>query len=445
MSALLPILDCMLLALTCAACAYAWFAALAPAPRAPDSRWRDGRAGVSVLKPLCGAEPRLYENLASFCRQRHPRYQIICGVASPADPAIAVVRRLQTDFPDCDLELVIDPRIHGRNRKVSNLINLDRRVRYGRLVIADSDIAVESDYLERVTAPLADPSIGVVTCLYHARGVGGFWTRIGAQFVDAWFAPSVRIAHLGGSSDFGFGATLALTRETLERIGGLAALKDELADDYWLAALPRRLGRRTVLSEVDVTTDVIETRFAELWARETRWLRTIRSLKMGGFTSLLITFTAPWLAMGTYLAMRLAGTVPGTIGAFAAAAGVLARLVLHARTASGWRAFWRDLPLVPIRDTLLFAAWIAAAFGSHVIWRGARIKVASAAPATATHAGAAGPTESKPGAVAPVRAATGPMAGAAASTSSARGRQASRDDDEHRLHEDESCKITEPF
>lgn len=426
MSAVARFLDCMLLALSCAACVYAWFAALAPAPRAPRAHWRDGRAGVSVLKPLCGAEPRLYQNLASFCRQRHPCYQVICGVASPADPAIAVVRRLQADFRDCDLELVIDPRIHGRNRKVSNLINIGRRARYGRLVIADSDIAVEPDYLERVTAPLADPSIGVVTCLYHARSVGGFWARLGAQFVDAWFVPSVRIAHLGGSSDFGFGATLALTRETLERIGGLAALKDELADDYWLAALPRRMGRRTVLSEVDVTTDVIETRFSELWARETRWLRTIRSLKMGGFISLLITFTVPWLAVGASLSVWLAGTVPGAIGAFASAAGVLARLRLHARVARGRRAFWRDLPLVPIRDTLLLAAWIAAAFGSHVIWRGARIRVA--APAPVARAGTAG------------RA-----AGAAAGTSSARDRQAPRGDDEHRLHEDESCKITEPL
>lgn len=115
----------LLVALTCAACAYAWFAALAPAPRTPSSAAREGwRVPVSVLKPLYGAEPRLYENLATFCSQRHPRYQIVCGVASPTDPAIAVVRRVQANFPGCDLELVIDSRVHGKNLKVSNLINI---------------------------------------------------------------------------------------------------------------------------------------------------------------------------------------------------------------------------------------------------------------------------------------------------------------------------------
>ncbi|BCQ52025.1 bacteriohopanetetrol glucosamine biosynthesis glycosyltransferase HpnI [Burkholderia gladioli] len=383
MTGLSCVVDWLLVALTCAACAYAWFAALAPAPRTPSSAAREGwRAPVSVLKPLYGAEPRLYENLATFCSQRHPRYQIVCGVASPTDPAIAVVRRVQANFPGCDLELVIDSRVHGKNLKVSNLINIAGRARYDRLVIADSDIAVGPDYLERVSAPLADPSIGVVTCLYHARDVGGFWARIGAQFVDAWFAPSVRVAHLGGSSDFGFGATLALTRDTLDRIGGLAALKDELADDYWLAALPRRVGRRTVLSEVSVRTDVIEASFAALWARETRWLRTIRSLKGGGFASLLITFTAPWLLVGAHLAVRLEATLPGLIAAGAASAGVLARLVLHARGSPSRLVFWRDLPLVPVRDALLFCVWIAAAFGTHVIWRGARIAVAGGARAS---------------------------------------------------------------
>ncbi|MBN3820544.1 family 20 glycosylhydrolase [Paraburkholderia sp. Se-20369] len=176
---------------------------------------------------MCGAEPHLYENLATFCEQRHPRYEVLFGVASASDPAVAVVERLRADYPERDITLVIDARVYGKNLKVSNLINLADRAKYGRIVIADSDIAVKPDYLERVTAPLADESVGVVTCLYHARSVGGFWTRIGAQFVDAWFAPSVRITHLGRSSRFGFGATLALTRDTLDRSGGGYLTRDD--------------------------------------------------------------------------------------------------------------------------------------------------------------------------------------------------------------------------
>ncbi|KAF1024759.1 MAG: hypothetical protein GAK40_01500 [Burkholderia plantarii] len=222
-----------------------------------------------------------------------------------------------------------------------------------------------------MSAPLADPTIGVVTCLYHARRVGGFWPRIGTQFIDAWFAPSVRIAHRGGSDAFGFGATLALTRATLDVIGGLEALKDELADDYWLAALPRRAGLRTVLSEVEVQTDVVEASFGRLWSRETRWLRTIRSVNRWGFASLPITFTAPWLMLGTMLAIGYAGTPTGAVVAMAVAIGVLSRLALHARGAAHARAFWSGLPLVPVRDALLLAEWLAATFGSHVVWHGA--------------------------------------------------------------------------
>jgi ceramide glucosyltransferase len=387
MTACVSSIDWLLIAFTLAAIGYALVAACAPRPRMPRTIGYDGFEPVSVLKPLCGIEPHLYENLASFCEQRHPRYELLFGVASARDPAVAVVERLKAAYPACDIALVIDARVHGKNLKVANLIRLAERAKYGRIVIADSDIAVRPDYLERVTAPLADRAVGVVTCLYHARSVGGFWTRIGAQFVDAWFAPSVRIAHLGGSSRFGFGATLALTRDTLDRIGGFAAVKDELADDYWLAELPRRLGLRTVLSEVEVATDVIESSFGPLWHRETRWLRTIRSLNAGGFAFLFITFTAPWLAIGTALALHLSGTFAGALAGAGTAIGTLARLVLHARGADDWRAFWRDLPLVAVRDTLLALEWLAAAFGTQVVWRGARMAVVGGERAAAVEGG----------------------------------------------------------
>ncbi|SMG20828.1 bacteriohopanetetrol glucosamine biosynthesis glycosyltransferase HpnI [Paraburkholderia susongensis] len=340
------------------------------------------QVGVSVLKPLCGAEPRLYENLRTFCEQRHGRFQLVLGVSSPHDPAIAVVRRLQAAYPERDIELAIDTRVHGSNLKVSNLINMAERARYDMIVIADSDIAVDADYLDSVAAPLADPSVGVVTCLYVARGVGGFWPRVGALFINEWFAPSVRVAHAMGSRRFGFGATLALRRATLERIGGFAALKDCLADDYWLAEHVRTLGLQTVLSRVVVATDVIEPTFAALWQRETRWLRTIRSVNPLGFVSLLITFPTPWLLTAAWLTTTFAthacAHAPFAVTLASASATAVcggARLLLHLRAARRERTFWRDLPLVPLRDTLLALQWLVSAFGSHVVWRGARMPV----------------------------------------------------------------------
>ncbi|TPQ28436.1 Fe-S oxidoreductase [Cupriavidus pinatubonensis] len=343
-------------ALTCVSAGYAVAAAVltrragARAPAAAAA----GEVRASVLKPLCGAEPRLYDNLATLCRQSVTGYQVVCGVRDPDDPAIAVVRRLQQDFPDIDITLVIDPRVHGSNLKVSNLINLAAHARHDLLVVADSDIAVPPDYLARVAAPLADPGVGIVTCLYRGRPVDAFWAKLGAQFIDDWFAPSVRIAHAGGSRRFAFGATIALRRDTLTQIGGFASLSDRLADDFWLGELTRQAGLRTVLSDVVVTTDVTETRLPELWTHELRWLRTIRSLNPAGFAFTFITFTWPMLVVGVVLS-------PAEWTTAIAVAGALARSAMARTPTTALRA--------PLRDTLLLIGWAAALGGQRVRWR----------------------------------------------------------------------------
>ncbi|MEM5274837.1 bacteriohopanetetrol glucosamine biosynthesis glycosyltransferase HpnI [Cupriavidus taiwanensis] len=340
-------------ALVCVTAGYA-LAATWLSRRKPAHGGAVASTPVSVLKPLCGAEPRLYANLATFCRQRHPCFQLVFGVRAADDPAIAVVERLGRDFPACDIALVIDPRVHGSNLKVSNLINLSGAARHDALVIADSDVAVAPDHLARVTAPLAQAGVGVVTCLYRGHAIGGFWSRLGAQFVDDWFAPAVRIAHAGGSRRFAFGATIALRRDALAAIGGFGALRDRLADDYWLGELTRRLGLRTVLSEVVVTTDITEDRFTPLWRHELRWMRTIASLNAMGYAFSFITFTWPMLALGVWLA-------PLPLVIAAALVGVMARSVLAGSVAAALRA--------PLRDGLLLACWALALAGKRVWWR----------------------------------------------------------------------------
>lgn len=348
-------------------------------------------SSVSVLKPLCGDEPQLFENLATFCEQDHPRFQLIFGVASPHDAAIKVVHRLQNAYPNRHIDLIVDPRIHGANRKVSNLINMVSHARYDVLVLADSDIAVSPDYLRVVTAPVNDCArqVGVVTCLYRARGVAGLWSRIGAMFINAWFAPSVRVAHTVGSRSFGFGSTLAFHKLTLARIGGFEALKDCLADDFMLAKYARDHGLNTVLSPLLVTTDVIEWSLEDLWNRETRWLRTIRSVNPAGFASLFVTFTIPWLVLSLGL-LEAARLRPLTLFspshtavmvlAISTVIGTMARLLIHARGCWGWRDFIYDLPLIPLRDILLAFQWLGASVGSHVHWRGSRVPVVNPYP-----------------------------------------------------------------
>ncbi|WP_265920234.1 bacteriohopanetetrol glucosamine biosynthesis glycosyltransferase HpnI [Cupriavidus nantongensis] len=340
-------------ALVCVAAGYALAAAWL-SRRKPTHGSAMAATPVSVLKPLCGAEPRLYANLATFCRQRHPCFQLVFGVRAADDPAIAVVERLRRDFPACDIALVIDPRVHGSNLKVSNLINLFPVARHDALVIADSDVAVAPDYLARVTAPLADAGVGVVTCLYRGHAVGGFWPRLGAQFIDDWFVPAVRIAHAGGSRRFAFGATIALRRDALAAIGSFEAVRDRLADDFWLGELTRRLGLRTVLSDVMVTTDVTEDGFTLLWRHELRWMRTIASLNPTGYAFSFVTFTWPMLALGMWLA-------PLPLAIATAAVGLMARSVLAGSVAAALRA--------PVRDGLLLACWALALAGKRVWWR----------------------------------------------------------------------------
>jgi ceramide glucosyltransferase len=357
--------------LAAAAAGYACFATYAVLRRGGAAsrfrKWKNAGAApapVSVLKPLCGDEPGLYENLRGFFTQSHPDYQLLFGVRDPEDQAIGVVRRLLSEFPEVDAELVVDGRVHGANLKVSNLINLLPRARHDCLVLADSDIGVAEDYLTRVIAPLSDPGVGLVTCLYRGVPRAGFWSRLGALFIDDWFAASVHVSRALGSSRFAFGATIALRKETLEAAGGFDALSDVLADDFWLGEFVRMQGLRTVLSEVVVDTDVTEATLPALWSHELRWLRTIRAVEPTGFALTFVTFTFPVLAAG--LALAPTGLCVGI-----AAVGIAARVALHAaqRQARLVPAPAYEAALLPLRDALLFVEWTAALAGFQVSWR----------------------------------------------------------------------------
>lgn len=330
---------------------------------------------VSVLKPLHGAEPGLYENLKGFCKQQHAHYEILFGVRDAEDPSVAIVQRLQRDFPDLSMALVIDPVVHGANLKVSNLINLMAHARHGWLVLADSDISVAPDYLARVTAPLNDPHVGIVTCLYHGVARGGFIARLGRLFIDDWFAPSVRLAHAFGSTRFAFGSTIALRRDTLDAIGGFDALKNTLADDFWLGERSRQRGLRTVLSDVVVGTDVSENHLASLWSHELRWLRTIRAISPAGFAFSFICFTWPLLV----LALLLSPTMPCLVVALCGATARLWRYLACWRGTARFRR-WQDLWLTPFRDALLLLEWAGALVHWRVQWRGQAMHARDHAP-----------------------------------------------------------------
>lgn len=322
---------------------------------------------VSVLKPLCGEEPWLYEGLRSFFCQDYPVYQLVFGVREATDPAIAIVRRLQAEFPERDAVLVVDPRLIGANAKVSNLANMMTHVRYDILVLADADIHVGGDYLKALAGPVQEPGVGVVTCLYRGRPVATLWARLGALFIQDWFVPQVLLAHALGSSDFAFGATIALRREVLEAMGGFEAIASHLADDYELGARSRALGFRTVLSPYFVETTVNEARFSDLIWHQLRWLRTIRVINPWGYTLSVVTFGLPLAAVAAAWARQ------EWVSALALLA-LLLRLMLHFRACRLLRTRSRAA-LVPLADTLLCALWGLGFLGLGVRWRGQALVV----------------------------------------------------------------------
>jgi ceramide glucosyltransferase len=311
---------------------------------------------------LCGAEPDTYSCLRSFCLQAFPNYQVVFGVSDPNDPVISIVRRLQREYPQRDLALVIEQRSHGINRKVSNLINMMAAARHDFLVISDSDVRVASDYLGRIVAPLTDEQVGIVTCCYRGVARSGVWSILGSMFINEWFLPSVRVAAMMGFRSFAFGASIALRRDTLERIGGFSAVAGQLADDYRLGELTRRLGLVTVLSDVEVETMVREQSVAELISHELRWRRTIRILSPSGYRFSFITFGLPI----TTLQLLVAGGTASAVIIFAITA--LSNASLHVAV-DGHRTRRAKLLLVPLRDLLHCALWGWSFVTRRVQWR----------------------------------------------------------------------------
>jgi ceramide glucosyltransferase len=328
-----------------------------PLPAVPDE------PGVSVLKPLHGDEPGLYENLRSFAEQDYPVLQLVMGVNDPEDGAVRAARALMRDLPTRDIALVINARAAGSNKKVANLENMFEEARHDFLVLADSDMRVDRHYLAEVTAPLHDPQTGVVTCLYKGVSTGGTWSDFGAMQINFGFLPSALVAESLGLGGGCFGATIALRRETLARIGGFARLRDELADDHRIGDEVRAVGLTVVLSPYIVEARVTENSLADLWRHELRWARTVRAVAPAGFAGSVLAHP---VAIATLAAAATGFALTPSI--FLVISCILrwatARVVAGALGLPPAK-LW----LLPLRDALSFAVFVASFFGRTVFWR----------------------------------------------------------------------------
>ena len=311
------------------------------------------------------AEPGFEHAVRSNAAQDHPDFEVLFAVRSDAGDVREIIDRVAKDFPEGRLRTIPTTSIRP-NRKVGALIDLARAASGEYLVVSDADIAAQPDYLRRVVAPLADPRVGLVTCIYRARGAS-LPGRFEALGVATEFAPGAMVAPLVGIDEFGLGATLAFRVRDLERIGGFESIADHLADDYQLGRRIHELGLKCVLSEVVVETVLASDSWTAMWRHQVRWARTIRLSRPGGYAGMPISNATVWALLAA-----AAGDWP--------IAAVLMTLRLVMAATAGWGVLRspeavRLLWLVPARDVFGAAVWCAGLFGNTVEWGGSRLQL----------------------------------------------------------------------
>lgn len=319
---------------------------------------------VSILKPLKGADPEMYEALRSHCVQQYSEYEMLCGVTEANDPAVPVVERLIREFPQAKIRLVLCDQRLGANGKVSSLIQLVAAANAEFLVVNDSDIRVAPDYLRTIITELQQPGTGLVTCLYRGTPGHTLPSQLESLGISTDFMPGVLTANLiENGIHFGLGSTLAFRKSELQKIGGFESIVDYLADDYELG---HRIAqqKKVLLSRSIVETHLPDYDFSAFVTHQLRWARTIRASRPGGYAGLLLTFTLPWAVAALCALQNLPSLVlfASAVLARLIMAVVSSRLVLQEKLSSLW--------LVPIRDFVALAVWIAGWAGNKIRWRG---------------------------------------------------------------------------
>ncbi len=330
--------------------------------------------GVSILKPVKGLDPEMYASFASHCTQQYEGpYEILFGISSLDDPAVAAIEKLKAEFPAQTIKLVLCPEVLGTNGKVSNLVQMLASAQYDYLLINDSDIKVSQHYLRRTMGCFHAPRhrngrVGLVTALYRGQAHGTTGSRMEALGIATDFIAGVLTARqIEGGIRFGLGSTLALSREALEAIGGLEPVVDYLADDYELGARVSRSGYEVILSGEVVDTFLPPYRFRQFLAHQIRWGRSTRFSRKLGYTGMVFTYGLPW-AMFNLVA---SGASLSSIALLSIT--LLARIALALAVGVGVlgdRQVLRDLWLLPMRDVVALGIWIWSFAGNTVAWRG---------------------------------------------------------------------------
>ena len=344
---------------------FATIAALRFFRREPAKKGGSFAPAVSVLKPVRGVDFGSYENFASFCQQEYPEYEILFAVNDSGDPAVPLIKRLSAEFPSCRIRLLVGAEQLGANRKVNKLARLAREAQHEFLAVTDGDVRVGENYLREVVGPLANESVGAVTSFYRSIAERNLWAELEAVGASSDFFAGVLLAEWMEGMSFALGASVVTSKRWLREIGGFEAIADMHSDDYELGNRIARTGGKLVLSQETVWTMYPARTFAEFWAHQVRWARTVRLCRPFSYLGLLFTHGLPWAV--------LAGVVAPN--AWLAATFLLAYLVLRLMTAwaVGVRGVADDtlrkrLWLLPLRDAVYFVVWLASFGSNRITW-----------------------------------------------------------------------------
>ncbi|BAZ17839.1 putative glycosyl transferase, group 2 family protein [Calothrix sp. NIES-4071] len=327
---------------------------------------------ITILKPICGLDTNTYENLASFCRQDYQDYQIVFSFRSEEDPGIPIVKQIIIDFPERDIKLIQCDRVIGTNLKISNLANAVVFAKHDILVLADSDIRVGSDYLQRIIQPFQDEKVGVVTCLYRSIPQG--WTTlIEAVSQTTEFNAGVLVSnYIEGGIKYAFGATIVIRKQVLSAIGGFEAVADYLADDFQLGYLPFQTGYKVILSDYIVEHELKETSLADAIKQKIRWARCIRVSRFWGYLGLIFTY-------GIFFSSLLLA-----ISSNSKITWIIFVSTWTTRLIMGWvvgvmltqdSIARKYLLMIPLCDLFGFIIWCCGFLGNTIEWRGQKFQL----------------------------------------------------------------------
>jgi ceramide glucosyltransferase len=353
---------------------------------------------VSILKPLKGADPELYENLASLARQDYPEFEIVFGTEDTLDPALAVARRIKRDFPHVRVSIVAGGRSIGHNPKVNNLAQLSRVARHDWTLVSDADVRVDPLYLRAMTAETVDPRVGLVSSVIANVGEKSLGATFDNLHMNGFVAGVIAAADVLAGHSCVVGKSMLVRRSDLGRLGGLEVVKDVLAEDYVLGQLYQRAGFKVALSGHPVRAMCHTRTFESFFGRHVRWgqmRRHIAPLHHLGEPLLLPT---PWLAGAAFWSLTL-GHAAGKREALVllvSLVGMAARCVsdaLQTRALRGTAPSLIDLPLIPIKDLVITTSWALSTIKRTVQWRGNSMRIGRGSVLTAAVADSRGRAE----------------------------------------------------